>query len=101
MKKILVLSSLAALTAFGYSCSPKASKSSTKASSKAVSAEILAQGKEISETKCGKCHRLHETTEYNADQWTKILDRMIPKARLADDQGNVLRQYYEANAKKG
>lgn len=101
MKKLLVLSSLAALTVLGYSCSPKASKTTATSANKAVSAEILAQGKEISETKCGKCHRLHETSEYNADQWTKILDRMIPKARLAEDQGNVLRQYYEANAKKG
>lgn len=101
MKKLLAISSLAALTLFGYSCSPKASKTTTSTSNKAVSAEILAQGKEISETKCGKCHKLHETTEFNADQWTKILDRMIPKARLAEDQGNVLRQYYEANAKKG
>lgn len=101
MKKLLVVSSITALTILGYSCSPKAAKTTTTNTNVTVSAEVLAQGKEISETNCGKCHRLHEANEFTAEKWSRVLDRMIPKAKLSEEQGNILRQYYAVNAKQG
>ncbi len=50
--------------------------------------------------KCSKCHELHDTEEFTATKWVKIIDWMAPKARLEpEEKANVL-AYVSAYAKK-
>ncbi len=50
--------------------------------------------------KCGRYHALKAVDNYTAFNWTSIIDRMVPKAKLdSTEKANVL-AYVHANAKK-
>ena len=64
------------------------------------SAEMIAAGKTVYTTRCGKCHGLKEVSAYTEQRWEPILKSMIPKARLNDDEAKQVTAYVMANAKK-
>ena len=64
------------------------------------SPEAIAAGKIVFETRCNRCHDLKETNGYTPDKWTTILQIMIPRARLNEEQAKQVRSYVMANAKK-
>jgi len=51
------------------------------------------QGQQIFAGNCGKCHKLYKKEEFAADRWTKILDKMAPKAKLTEEQKSLVLAY--------
>ena len=64
------------------------------------SPEAIAAGKIIFETRCNRCHDLKVVDVYTPERWTTILQTMIPRARLNEEQAKQVRSYVMANAKK-
>ena len=64
------------------------------------SPEAIAAGKIIFETRCNRCHELKVVDVYTPERWTSILQTMIPRARLNEEQAKQVRSYVIANAKK-
>jgi len=64
------------------------------------SPEAIAAGKMIFETRCNRCHDLKVVDVYTAERWTTILQTMIPRARLNEEQAKEVKSYVMANAKK-
>lgn len=90
MKKCIVLSAVAITTMGLTSCTPK---TSTVPGVKTVSEEKLAQGKTIFENSCGKCHALPNPTEHTSVQWVGIMNAMAPKAKLNEEQHQMVYDY--------
>ena len=72
------------------SCSPQAH---ANGSAKIASVEYLAQGKNIFENSCAKCHDLPNPTKHSAGEWVGILNDMAPKAKLTKSQHKMVYQY--------
>ena len=72
-----------------YSCSPKQGVAGIKT----ISADHLAQGKVIFGNSCGKCHDLPSPTNHNARDWVGIMNSMAPKAKLNDEQHQMVYDY--------
>jgi hypothetical protein len=53
----------------------------------------LQQGKEIFSNKCGRCHKLPKPEKHTPEEWTNILEKMVPKAKLAADQKALVFKY--------
>lgn len=90
MKKSLAITSLSILGLLLASCTPK---TSTVTGPKNTSATKLAEGKTIFENSCGKCHALPNPTEHSATQWVGIMNAMAPKAKLNDEQHQLVYDY--------
>lgn len=89
MKKFLPISVLAVL--FVTSCTPKIKPEPRN--SETSTADKLAQGKTIFENSCGKCHDLPEPTAFTSIQWVGIMNSMAPKARLTEEQHQLVYDY--------
>jgi cytochrome c5 len=106
MKKTGILLLLAAVMLVMVNCSPKASKviselpveSKEQIVAKYTSAQ-LESGKTIFLNSCNKCHKLKQPETRTPAQWNKVLKRMIPKAKLSDEDGQLVRAYLIANSK--
>lgn len=89
MKKIIiVLATGLALTV--VSCGPK---SVAVTGPKYTSTEEIAKGKTIFENSCNKCHKLPDPTKHDDQGWIKTLSRMAPKAKLDDQQHQMVYDY--------
>jgi mono/diheme cytochrome c family protein len=53
----------------------------------------LTEGRKIYTEKCGACHNLKKPKKYTSQQWTKILDKMQPKAKISDKQRDLVFLY--------
>lgn len=53
----------------------------------------LQQGHDLFQNKCVKCHKLPKPDKYTNPQWTKILGKMAPKAKLNTDQSDLIYKY--------
>ncbi|RQO30646.1 hypothetical protein DBR32_07890 [Taibaiella sp. KBW10] len=94
------------MATFMASCYPKASQviRSLPVESKAqIKAQYdqgqLAQGQQLFISNCAKCHKLKDPESKTPEQWNKTVKRMIPRAKLSDEQGKLVRAYLIANAK--
>lgn len=84
-----------------YSCNNITKvQDATEKNSFGVSKEQLATAGELYTAKCGKCHDLPQTTDFTAQEWLPIMERMIPKAKLTEEQGKWMTAYVSLNAKK-
>jgi cytochrome c5 len=106
-KKIMILGLLvSSIVLVQCTSSKKASTSSTPAVAKAddipawklderlkISASEMEHGKMLYESKCGKCHKLHEVNKFSYDKWNKVLARMVPKAKLEGDDAKHVEGY--------
>jgi cytochrome c5 len=97
--KVLALAVLAVII---YSCASKSNApttttpvatSGTRESVATVMTPELAQGKELYDNNCAKCHRLYDAREYSAEEWKPIVTRMQKKAHLDDMQGEKIYNY--------
>lgn len=61
---------------------------------------LVDQGKLVYTARCGKCHALKNTANYTTDRWQQILIKMIPKAKLDENQAKQVTAYVMANAKQ-
>ena len=53
----------------------------------------LKKGHELFQNNCGKCHKLPKPDKFTNPQWTKILEKMSPKAKLNTDQSALIYKY--------
>lgn len=83
--------------AFLVSCGPK---SLAVSGPKYTSSENLAQGKTVFENSCNRCHALPKPTRHDDAGWIKTLSRMAPKAKLTDDQHQMVYDYLISVNKK-
>lgn len=51
------------------------------------------QGQQIFAGNCGKCHKLYKKEDFTSDRWTKIVDKMAPKAKLTEEQKSLVLAY--------
>lgn len=78
-----------------YSCSPKTAPAPTEV--KKELSPALAEGKSLYENNCAKCHKLHNPSNYTAEQWSPILERMKKKAKIDDATTAKIYAYVTAN----
>jgi hypothetical protein len=53
----------------------------------------LNQGKEMLGVQCATCHKAKDPLKYDEASWVKHMSRMVPKAKLTEDQAKYLRVY--------
>ncbi len=53
----------------------------------------LQQGHDIFVKSCGKCHKLKKPDSRTAQEWTKVLVKMGPKAKLSKEQTALVYKY--------
>lgn len=53
----------------------------------------LQQGHDVFQNHCGKCHKLPKPDSRTNPEWTKVLKKMAPKAKLTDDQAELVYKY--------
>jgi cytochrome c5 len=104
-KAITILFSCAA-GLYLASCAPKASKAIAELPVESkeqilaqYNAEQLESGKVLFTNNCDKCHKLKMPETRTPEQWNKVLKRMIPRAKLSDNDGKLVRAYLIAHAK--
>lgn len=87
--KTVLIGSFATL-AMAASCTPKpAMVEGTKTNT----VENLALGKTVYENSCAKCHDLPNPTDHSARDWVGIMNWMAPKAKLNDQQHEMVYDY--------
>ena len=105
MRKIIVLVSIAfMLFIIMVNCTPKLSPAVSNVPSKndiwlKYSSDQLAEGKQIFESHCNKCHALKDPASRTPEEWSKVLRKMIPRAKLGDSDADLARAYIIANSK--
>jgi len=62
--------------------------------------DIMAAGKTIYTTRCNRCHKAKPIEKFTQAKWENILKRMIPKARLNENESKQVTDYIMAHAKK-
>ena len=99
----LKITSLALLAIVIYSCAPKVAPPPppppvAKAPEVAVAASNdIAEGKELYENNCAKCHKLYDPNDYSDQDWLPILEVMKKKAKLSDVQHDKIYAYIRSN----
>ncbi|MBS1548999.1 MAG: cytochrome C [Bacteroidetes bacterium] len=94
MKKLFALAVVS--TVLVVSCKSKTvatAETKTTTVKKEISAVDYAMGKDLFESKCGKCHDLPKPTEYSAEKWVGIMKSMAPKAKLDEKQSTLVYDY--------
>lgn len=107
MKKVKTLTISLLTVALMVSCFPKASQlirslpveNKTQILSQYTNDQI-AKGETLMQANCGNCHKIKAAETRTAEQWNGILKRMIPKAKLSDDDGLLVRAYLIAHSKE-
>lgn len=100
----LKLTSLALLGILIYSCAPKVAPPPppppvAKELDVAVVAASndIAEGKELYENNCAKCHKLYDPKDYSDQDWLPILEVMKKKAKISDAQHDKIYAYIISN----
>lgn len=88
MKKLVLIFS--GILFLGISCTPK---TVPVAKTEVETTDKLAQGKTIFDNSCGRCHDLPNPTKYSSQDWVGIMNAMAPKAKLSDEQHQLVYNY--------
>lgn len=54
---------------------------------------------EMYQTNCAICHKLHEKTEFSANQWPSMINSMLSRTAISKEESYLLIQYLQKNAK--
>jgi len=91
---------LTAVTLLLVSCGTKKTASAVAATSTitetAKATELtpeLAEGKNLYDNSCARCHKLYEPKKFSQEEWKQILTRMQKKAHLDDVQMASISNY--------
>lgn len=101
MKKITL--AIFATSIIFFSCTTKLYIPNESNVNKPMTATVeeMMQGREIYAANCGKCHKLAKPESRDMMQWSRVLDKMAPKAKLTKEQHDlVLRYLANHNTKK-
>lgn len=91
MKNKLIIGLFA--VAFAIGCSTANKLPNTEVITNTAQTIDIAQGKILYEGKCGRCHSLYEASKFTAAEWRPIVDRMAPKAKITDEQKELVYAY--------
>jgi cytochrome c5 len=58
-----------------------------------ITAEVIAEGKNLYTTSCADCHSLYEKESFTAEQWKPIVLRMQKNTKLSDLQREKIYAY--------
>jgi len=99
MKKTIL--SLMAIMLLAAACgTKKTAVAETPAAGKETKATeltpALAEGKNLYENNCAKCHKLFEPKKFTKEEWTPILVKMGKKAKLDDTQMASITNYIDS-----
>jgi cytochrome c5 len=87
MKKIVLIGLLLCLCSCGSQLYiPTESKAN-------ISVENLQEGRKIYVNNCASCHQLYAPNKYKSGDWQKKLDWMQPRAKITDDQKQLIYNY--------
>ena len=89
MKKTVLILSLF-ICAILYSC---ATQLYMPSSADATQQAHLLQGRKIYVAHCSSCHNLHLPKEYDATGWKKQLDEMQVKAKISEEEKQLVFNY--------
>ena len=53
----------------------------------------IGEGKVVLLTKCAKCHDAPDVDSYSKEKWNKVLNPMIKKANLTEEEANNVTAY--------
>jgi mono/diheme cytochrome c family protein len=53
----------------------------------------IGEGKVVLLTKCAKCHEAPDVDSYSKEKWDKVLNPMIQKANLTEEEANEVTAY--------
>ena len=53
----------------------------------------LVEGRKSYIQRCNHCHNLYRPDQFTAEQWKKNLDKMQPRAKITDDQKQIIFNY--------
>lgn len=56
---------------------------------------ILAEGKDLLDSRCGVCHDIHHKDEFIPNVWPSILDNMSAQAGLSSDERMKIEKYLQ------
>ncbi len=87
--KIIVVLALGFLA----SCATKPVQKTEPVVTETTGDVMVANGKNLYEGKCGKCHDLPKTNAYTAEKWVDILKWMQPKAKISDQERETIHFY--------
>jgi len=88
MKKVII--GILSLACIIHGCSPTLF---IPASTDAMMQQQLLSGRKLYVEHCGGCHNLHFPKEYDATGWKKHLEEMQPKAKITDEEKQLIFQY--------
>ena len=91
--KTKLLSAFALITVLASCSSSKKAVAETNEAKQVTLTPELAQGKELFDTKCGKCHKLPNTANFSAEEWEPIMLRMQKKAKITDEERVLVYNY--------
>jgi cytochrome c553 len=66
------------------------------ASANELTAKEITAARKIYVTKCAKCHRFYEPTNYAESDWRAWMEKMSKKSKLKEDQAGLLARYLDA-----
>src|SRR4051812_34808766 len=61
----------------------------------------LENGRSLFLARCSGCHNLPKPTDYSAQEWRPIVERMEPLAKLTNEQGELVLRYVVAIRESG
>ena len=89
MQKGILFITLLALAA----CTPKTAEITEKPVSSEFPSEDIAMGSALYQEHCGKCHKHKVVTDFNQEQWKKIVPPMAAKSKIDATQENKVLQF--------
>jgi len=60
-----------------------------------LSEKEMAAGKKLYVTKCARCHKFYDPASYTDEQWADWMQKMRKKARLSNEQHELLSRYLD------
>ena len=69
-------------------------------SSQETHAANFSKAEDLYLTKCTKCHKLRDPSEYDDEKWATWMKKMKRKAHLSDEQYDLISKYAESIRKK-
>lgn len=88
---------IAASFVFLNSCAPV--KPAIETNKEVIAVNNFSKGQSIYENSCGKCHDLPDPAEHSAQDWVGIMNRMAPKAKLTEEQHQIVYEYIVSTKK--